>query len=300
MIKGGYIIQPRIIQESDIYKSPPYVREIWAYLLREANSTDVKYGGFELKRGQLFTNYQKIRDDLSWFVGYRKMSYNENQTKKAMTALREAQRITTVKELGGVVITICNYDYYQNPKNYERTNDRTNEGTAIEPMKNHTLPDNNKNVKNIKKERIKNDILLSQVDKSTLDETTFQYFEIAFSFWKLVSKNIADSGIKNTSVESAKFSTWVDPIRLLIENDKKTIEQIRKVYKFLNSDEFWGKQILSTAKLRKKNKNDMTYFDDLLLKSNGEAKRPCKTKQAIPDNAEAFNGIIARIEQTQL
>jgi hypothetical protein len=292
MIKGGYIIQPRIIQESDIYKSPPYVREIWAYLLREANSTDIKYGGFELKRGQLFTNYQKIRDDLSWFVGYRKMSYNENQTKKAMTALREAQRITTSKELGGVVITICNYDYYQNPKNYERTNDRTNESTTIEPMKNHPLPDNNKNVKNVKKER--SNILLSQVDKSTLDETTFQYFEIAFSFWKLVSKNIADSGIKNTSVESAKFCTWVDPIRLLIENDKKTIEQIRKVYKFLNSDEFWGKQILSTAKLR-----NMTYFDDLLLKSNGENQRAYK-KSVIPDNDEALNGIITRIEQTQL
>lgn len=61
--------------------------------------------------------------------------------------------VDTKKELGGVLITICNYDIYQNPKNYDRTNESTTERTIKEPMKNHPLPNNNKNVKNVKNDK---------------------------------------------------------------------------------------------------------------------------------------------------
>lgn len=148
MIPGGYILQPRVIANSDIATAPPYTREIWSYLLREANSSDNRYAGHSIKRGQLFRDYKTIRDSLAWFVGYRKMRYNENQVKKTMKFLRETGRITTAKELGGVLITICNYDYYQNPKNYERTTGETNENTRVNFMKNQGISDNNKNERN--------------------------------------------------------------------------------------------------------------------------------------------------------
>jgi hypothetical protein len=151
MIKGGYILQPRIIQESDISVAPPYVREIWNYLLREANSKDIKYNGHEIKRGQLFRSYEDIREGTKWFIGWRKMTYNENQTKKAMKFLRDTRRIDTTKELGGVLITICKYDYYQDSKNYDRTTNDTMDRTIEEPMKNQPLPDNNKKEEEEKK-----------------------------------------------------------------------------------------------------------------------------------------------------
>jgi hypothetical protein len=150
MINGGYILQPRIIQESDISVAPPYVREIWNYLLREANSQDNKYNGYEIKRGQLFRSYEDIREGTKWFIGWRKMSYNENQTKKAMKFLRDTGRIDTMKELGGVMITICKYDYYQDPKNYDRTTKIPKDRTIAEPLQNQPPPDNNKNDKNDK------------------------------------------------------------------------------------------------------------------------------------------------------
>lgn len=159
-IKGGYILQPRAIEESDVSFSPPHVREIWNYLLRNANSSDVKYKGYNLKRGQLFRSYQDIRDALSWKVGYRKERYSEGQTKGAMKFLRDSQRITTSKQLGGVLITICNYEYYQNPKNYETTNEETNVPTNEYPMPNQPPADNNKNEKNNKNDN-KEDILQS-------------------------------------------------------------------------------------------------------------------------------------------
>lgn len=156
-ISNGYYLKARSIQHSAISTAPPHIREIWDYLLREANHSDNKYSGFEVKRGQLFRTYKDIREALHWQVGYRKMMYSENHTKKAMKFLREHLMITTRKELGGVLITVLNYAKYQDPKNYERTNERTCERTNAEPMRNHTIPDNNKNVriKECKKKRIK-------------------------------------------------------------------------------------------------------------------------------------------------
>jgi hypothetical protein len=150
MIYGGYIITPRVIQESDISVAPPTVREIWAYLLREANSQDNKYNGHIIKRGQLFRSYSDIREGTKWYVGYRKMTYNERQTKGAMKFLRDTLRIYTMKELGGVMITICKYDYYQDPKNYEGTRKQSSERTNAVPTTDRPLPDNNKNDKNNK------------------------------------------------------------------------------------------------------------------------------------------------------
>lgn len=154
MIKGGYYLKARQIQNSWIATQPPHVREIWDWLIKEANHKDKKYSGFIVKRGQLFRTYKEIREGLHWMVGYRKMMYHENQTKRAMKALREHLMISTTKKLGGVLITINNYDTYQDPRSYESTNGEPTKDTMREPMMNHTLPYNNKNEKNEKKERI--------------------------------------------------------------------------------------------------------------------------------------------------
>jgi hypothetical protein len=154
-INGGYYIKARCIKESAVAHSPPYVREIWDYLLREANHKDSKYSGFTIKRGQLFRSYRDIRNDLSWKVGYRTERYNENQMKMGMRYLMKQLMITVAKQPRGNVITICNYDYFQNPKSYEATNDTTSEATNAQPMPNQGVPAINKNVKKKKKENNK-------------------------------------------------------------------------------------------------------------------------------------------------
>lgn len=152
-IKGGYYIKARCIQDSDIFYAPPVVRELWDWLLMNANHSRSKYSGYTIERGQLFRSYKEILDGLSWRVGWRKESYTENQLKKSMKNLRESQRITTRKEPRGILITITNYDYYQDPKNYEKdkegTTEGTNESTIEEPRKEPTVALSiNKNDKN--------------------------------------------------------------------------------------------------------------------------------------------------------
>ena len=148
MIKGGYILQPRKIDESDIQECPPHVREIWLYLLRKANHKDTP--NKKLQKGQLLTSYKKIINDLSWKVGYRTESYKKHHCETAMKVLTRLNMITTTKTTRGIIVTICNYEYYQNPKNYENHNGNDNK-TTTKPQSTDTIDKNGKNEKNEKK-----------------------------------------------------------------------------------------------------------------------------------------------------
>jgi hypothetical protein len=126
-IKGGYILQPRSIDDSEVAKYPPHIREIWLYLLRKAEYKDIIVSGKEIKRGQLLTSYSEILDDLSWQIGFRKESYSNDQCSSAMKALRKASMITTTRTTRGLIITICKYDYYQDSTNYENLTENPND-----------------------------------------------------------------------------------------------------------------------------------------------------------------------------
>ncbi len=114
-IPGGYILQPRVIDESDFAHEPPVTRELWAYILRKVNFADTKV----CKRGTGLFRYQDILNDLCWYVGYRKETYSKSQIAKSLRKMCEGNMTKTVKTTRGVFITICNYDKYQDPKNYE-------------------------------------------------------------------------------------------------------------------------------------------------------------------------------------
>jgi hypothetical protein len=115
MIKGGYYIKARIIEDSEIAHAAPCIRETWEYILRRANFIDSR--GF--KRGMLMLSLKQIQEDLSWKVGFRKETYSKDQCEAAMKWLRTRSMITTTKTTRGMIVTVCNYDYYQSPESYE-------------------------------------------------------------------------------------------------------------------------------------------------------------------------------------
>jgi len=98
---------------------PPATRELWFYILRKVNHRD----NGKLKRGQGFFNITDVIEDLSWFVGFRKMTYSKDMLVKALRRLREGGMIASMKTSRGIIITVCKYDIYQDPKNYEDTNE---------------------------------------------------------------------------------------------------------------------------------------------------------------------------------
>jgi hypothetical protein len=116
-IKGGYVLLSRSIQESDIAHTAPCTRELWSLLIRESHhSTTIKS---KLKRGQCFKRIDDIRSDLHWKIGFRKMMYTKRSIEGSLKVLRKRGMIKTMKVTRGMIITICKYDYYQDPKNYE-------------------------------------------------------------------------------------------------------------------------------------------------------------------------------------
>lgn len=144
-IKGGYILFARAIDESDVAKFPPHTREIWLYLLRKAEYKDTVISGTNIKRGQLYTTYKDIVEDLSWQIGFRKESYTTEQCSSAMKTLRSASMITTARTTRGVVITVCKYDFYQDSSRYEsldETHSPTNLSESLDDNPNETHSDN--------------------------------------------------------------------------------------------------------------------------------------------------------------
>lgn len=125
---------------------------------------------------------------------------------------------------------------------------------------------------------------LSEINISDLPKKNISYYQIAISFFRLFEQNLKDSGSTTTTLYKAK-GTWINDIRLMIEVDKCSIEQLQTVWKFLQTNEFWKKNILSTSKLRKQ-------IEKLILQANGTQKE--KNKGAtIEDLADVSNTVFS-------
>lgn len=242
MIDKGFILLARSIQDSPIANCPPYVREIWIYLLLNANHKDKIHKGNSIKRGQLFRTYEEIREALSWKIGYRKMMYHENHTKHGMKILRDYHMIDTTKQLGGVLITVLNYDKFQDVKNYETTNETTNEPTILYRHTDHTPPDNNKNEKELKNE--KNGILIVGAPPTPSQEAK-EFFENEEKqkacIDMLVARGAPEDIAKN---ELRKFvNHWTEPTlngRRQRWQTEKAFEIKRRLATWLNNSAKWS------------------------------------------------------------
>lgn len=122
--------------------------------------------------------------------------------------------------------------------------------------------------------KIKN-ILLSEIDISDVDIKFLEYYKIAFKFYELFKKNLIEKNTSTARIEKSKYFDFVNPIRLMFEQDKITKEQLVIVYNFLSSpsSDFWKKNILSTKKLREK-------FESISIEAN--SKKEVKLFNQLP------------------
>lgn len=131
---NGYILESKKIIDSGIWKKPPLYFKVWHYLLLNAQFTDKG----SLKRGQLFTTINEIAEACSYYVGYRKVVPTRKEIWSILEFLRnpyegdnegdnKGTMIETAKVTHGIIVTICNYNKYQDPKTYERNNEGNDE-----------------------------------------------------------------------------------------------------------------------------------------------------------------------------
>lgn len=147
-IPGGYYLKPHV-PDPRIASAPPCVREVYDWLVREANFADAQVGTTIVRRGQCVRSYRDIQEGLAWYRGWLKLTYTKSDLENALKTLKKAGMIATTKTTRGLVITVLNYDVSQDPASYER---HTEDGTITtrSPQTCHTI--NKKNKKKNKEE----------------------------------------------------------------------------------------------------------------------------------------------------
>ena len=160
---SGYILESRTILDSAIWDKPPLYFKVWHYLLLKAQHADYK----GLKRGQLITSIPEIQEACSYHVGYRKITPSKKEIYGIVKFLRnpyggndegnnEKNMIVTTKVTHGLLVTICNYNVYQDPKYYEGNDEKSAKVTTKSSRRErqgNNINKNDKNDKNDKKDK---------------------------------------------------------------------------------------------------------------------------------------------------
>lgn len=123
----------------------PEMVQFFIYLLLKANSEDRQWQGITVKRGQFVTSNASMRRDLN---------LSEQQVRTCIKRLISTGEITYQSTNRYVVITICNYDRYQENKTAanEQNNEPINTLPTNEQRANNEQITTTKELKNIYKE----------------------------------------------------------------------------------------------------------------------------------------------------
>ena len=116
-----------------------FMVHLWIHLLMEANHEDVQWHGLTIGRGQLITSRERLAQETR---------ITEQKIRTCLKRLEECSQINIKSTKRGTLITICNYESYQQfdfTTNQQLTNDQ--------PTTNQQLT-NNKNDKNEKNNNI--------------------------------------------------------------------------------------------------------------------------------------------------
>lgn len=248
-------------------KLKPLDAELYFYIVDKWN----RYG--HIKEIGLPTDFTMQALEIGSYKTYKK-SLDRLIEHKFIVEIQKSKNIHVSRKIALVKNTNQNTKVLDKAYINEQTNLNANEGTEENSLINKPI--------NHKKENNKttNNTLLSEIDISDLELNEVEYFEIAKAFQELFIKNLKEAKAPTLHQEKAKFKSYVDPIRLMIEKDGVTKDQLTTVWKYLSSSEgeFWKSNILSTKKLREK-------FSQLSIKANTNGKTSSnKTKYTVSDN----------------
>lgn len=258
---SGWIKINRSINNHWIFKDPIKFKW-WIDILLMANyeskRVSIGYKVFECNRGECLMSLK------SW--GER-WGVSKTVVNNYFSMLESDNMIKTVNETVTTRLLVCNYDSYQQIENGNKTETKRKQN-ATETQQSTTKESKeykeSKELNNSYKKR-----LLSEINISDYPHLNERYYNAAISFRDLFIRNLQDFGASTVHVEKTKGSA-IDEIRHIIETDKHTLENLIKVFGFLENEKpkgdfSWKKNILSFKTLREK-------FNKLLIDSQKTEK----------------------------
>jgi len=142
-IPGGYILYARDFLGL-LDEAPLLDRVLWTWMNCRANHKDSDIMHGRLRRGQLLATIPQMQQALSYRAGRSLRAPSKAAVWRALQRYRERHMIETRRTTRGLVITICQYERYQNPAHYGRPAKQTTAIRAAQPDR--------QEVKNAKKE----------------------------------------------------------------------------------------------------------------------------------------------------
>jgi len=227
-INGGATLWARQTIDSDIFYDKPDVWfKIWFYIVNKVNYKDNK----RYKRSTGFFQYKIIMH----FTG---ASYD--QVKHCLEYLKSAKQIATQRKTRGLLITVINYDLYQTLDNYYYEESHTKRKTKAnqKPIKSHTILKNGKNVKNGKNEYIKS-------------EGFFVENPVVYQLTIYLEGKIRENNKSIKKRTEPQIQSWCKDIDKLVRIDKASPNEVKKIIDWVVQDNFWCKNVLCPASLRK-------------------------------------------------
>jgi hypothetical protein len=226
----GFITMHRQLLEWEWYKDTN-TKILFIHCLLKANWEDKSWQGKDIKRGQFITSTNNLAKELN-------MSIKEIRT--SISKLEKTNEIIKKGASKYTLLSVVKYDIYQNINSLG-----ANEGQT--KGKQRATTNNYNNINNI------NNTLLSEIKISDVEESMIDYLKIAKEFQQLFIDNLTEKNASIVNQQKATFKNYVDPIRLMIQNQEASVQDLRDVYAYLADErgEFWKANILSTAKLRK-------------------------------------------------
>ena len=224
-----------------------------------------------LNRGEWMTSVPEVQEAMSWMVGYRKITPTYKQIRNVLDWLRnpcegnasgdtKGSMVDTMKGTHGIKINIVNYDFYQDPKNYEGHNERQRKGTPKE-MREATQGHNiNKNDKNDKNEEE-----ISNTDLSNFSDSAQTKITEWLTYKKERKETYKPTGLRSllTQIEN-NISTY---------GEQKVIDLISECmaagYKGIIWDKLKKTQFNQSKPARRDNFKQREYDDDFYKKLQG-------------------------------
>lgn len=228
MADKGWVAIHRSIRDHWLYEEKRVFSkyEAWLDLLMDANHQKNKFvfdGKLvEVERGQRITSIRQLSEKWRW---------SRTKVTDFLDLLEKDGMLVRKSDSKKTVITIVNYDFYQNQENKKSHSSATEKPQKSTNNNDITMinNDNNNNNPRNRKKRVYDD-----------DDSN-----------KKLAKLLFKSISKNQNIKEPDFDKWANTIRLTIESDKHTGKEVQDMIVWATSHDFWSGVILSPSSLRK-------------------------------------------------
>jgi hypothetical protein len=205
-IQGGFVLISRRLLESGIMDTPHFYLKLWVWMLLKANFS----GRGNLQRGQFYTTIAEMQKATAYKAGFRPITPTKDEIRGAYNYFRKEGMVEIEKATRGMIITITNYEKYQDPSNYQ--DQPKPKRPAVEKPAPAFLPESTEH--------------------------------------KIASHLLTCIKFNRPNIKEPNLQTWAKEIDLMIRLDKRDPAEIFKIIEWCQQDSFWSQNILSTNKLR--------------------------------------------------